>query len=194
MQGSGIDEPINELGRQQAAAFFNAYGTHPFEKVFISNLQRTHQSVARFIEAGLPFEKLAGLNEISWGNREGSSFSLDTHHEYQRITEAWRSGDLDAAITYGESPNQVMARQREAMNVIINDPSQQILICMHGRAMRILMCWLLGYDLRHMDLFEHDNLGLYELMYTGRLFRLDKMNATEHLKSLQLQEQILHQA
>ena len=51
---------------------------------------------------------------------------------------------------------------------------------MHGRAMRILLTLMLNYPLKSMDTFEHSNLGLYELTYTGTMFTVDKFNDTSH--------------
>jgi probable phosphoglycerate mutase len=38
--------------------------------------------------------------------------------------------------------------------------------------------------LRSMDMFEHQNLCLYQLDYTGSMFSLKKNNDTEHLRLL----------
>ncbi|MEQ9297476.1 MAG: histidine phosphatase family protein [Cyclobacteriaceae bacterium] len=184
VQGSGIDAPLNDTGRLQANAFYEAYKDYPFEKAFVSALIRTHQSIERFTSNGLPCQVESGLNEINWGNKEGSTFSPEAHNEYQRITNAWINGSLDEAITDGESPNQVMVRQKVAMQNILSGNERNVLICMHGRAMRILICWLLGYQLSKMDMFEHANLGLYRLTYTGSIFALDWANETAHLDGL----------
>ena len=184
VQGSGIDAPLNDTGYLQAQAFYNAYKDYPFEKGFVSNLIRTHQSIDQFKSDGLPIQIESGLDEINWGNKEGSTFSPESHSEYQRITQAWTNGSLDELITDGESPNQVMARQKTAMANILSGKEEHILICMHGRAMRILICWLLGYSLSKMDMFEHANLGLYKLTYTGSMFSLDIANETSHLDSI----------
>jgi broad specificity phosphatase PhoE len=66
VQGSGVDSDLNEMGRAQAMAFFQAYQHVPFQKIYISGLKRTYQTVESFIELGMPYEKLTGLNEISW--------------------------------------------------------------------------------------------------------------------------------
>lgn len=184
VQGSGIDAPINEKGQRQAQAFYNAYKEYPFQKAYISKLQRTYQSIQPFLDGGLSYESLDGLNEISWGNKEGASFSMEAHGEYLRITEAWNSGDLDVSIGGGESPNQVMQRQKEAIETIMSDGNETVLICMHGRAMRILICWLLGYPLSKMDMFEHSNLGLYRLTFTGSMYTVDWSNETSHLSEI----------
>ena len=52
---------------------------------------------------------------------------------------------------------------------------------MHGRAMRILLTTLLRYPLSAMNLFEHHNLCLYKLHYTGGLFSVELFDDTTHL-------------
>ena len=75
VQGSGIDAPLNETGRKQAEAFYQTYKSVSFDKVYTSVLQRSQQSVKKFLADGIPHEAFEGLNEISWGNREGISIT-----------------------------------------------------------------------------------------------------------------------
>lgn len=164
VQGSGIDSDLNEIGRAQAAAFFEHFKQIPFKKIYTSKLKRTHQSVAKFIELGLPWEQHEGLNEISWGNTEGHTASPETDQVYYQILAAWRNGDTNLAVNGGESPNEVAARQKPFLDLIDSKPDEDpILICMHGRAIRILLCGLLKLPLSRMDMFEHRNLCLYKL-------------------------------
>jgi len=182
-QGSGIDAPINATGQQQANAFFKAYKNIPFDKIYTSVLQRSIQSVQSFIDLGIPHKKLIGLNEISWGNREGKSFVSGENH-YKIVTNAWKSGDLDASITEGESPLEVQKRQEIALTHILSQEKEDtILICMHGRAMRILLCLMLNYNLKHMDLFSHSNLGVYKINYNGNSFSIESANDVRHLNA-----------
>jgi len=71
VQGSGIDSDLNELGFLQARAFFDTYQDIEFDKIYTSKLRRTVQSVQEFINVGIPYEQFEGLNEISWGEKEG---------------------------------------------------------------------------------------------------------------------------
>ncbi len=185
VQGSGIDAPLNETGRQQADAFFKAYGDIPFDKVYVSELKRTHQSVQRFLDKSIPCEIFSGLNEISWGSQEGKAFSTESAYLYEETIKEWNNGNTDVGIGGGESPDDVMARQKPVIDYIISKKDEKrVLICMHGRAMRIMLTWMLGYHLRYQDYFDHQNLGLYELTYTGSRFRIDKYNITSHLNGL----------
>jgi probable phosphoglycerate mutase len=164
VQGSGIDSDLNARGRQQAAQFWAAYKDTPFARVYTSRLKRTHQSVQQFIDAGLPHEAHAGLNEISWGTREGTRITPQEDAEYARVLAAWQAGDDHARLPGGESPAEVAARQRPFIELLASRPHDEIvLVCLHGRALRVLLCQLLGYPLRYMDGFEHQNLCLYKL-------------------------------
>ena len=187
VQGSGVDADLNDMGRAQAMAFFLAYQHVPFSKIYISGLKRTFQTAEPFIELGLPYEKLTGLNEISWGVMEGKvPGNLDNEY-YRRLIEAWASGNTALATDGGESPEQVVARQKVAIKQILSHPDEEtILITMHGRAMRILLCWLTNQPLSRMDHFEHSNLCLYKLQYDydSATFTIELSNDTAHLLSL----------
>ena len=62
-----------------------------------------------------------------------------------------------------------------------NDEEKTILISSHGRAIRILLTWIMGYELKEMDIFDHQNLCLYQLSYENNVFNIDKSNNIEHL-------------
>lgn len=185
VQGSGIDSELNALGRAQAEAFFNMYKDLPFDKVYTSSLKRSIQSVQKFIDLGLPHEAHTGLNEISWGDKEGQTITPEGDAYYFSILEEWKAGNVTLPIKGGESPQDVQDRQRPVIDLILSRPEEKtILVCMHGRAIRILLCLLLNYPLSEMDRFDHQNLTLYQLTYTGSMFSVDLYNNVEHLKDI----------
>lgn len=185
VQGSGVDSDLNELGRAQGQAFFNTYQEVAFDKVYVSGLKRTHQSVANFIDKPIPHEKLTDLNEISWGKREGIAVDEEGEAYYHHMIKSWQEGRTDVAIEGGENPEQVAVRMNNALKHILSKPDEEtILICMHGRAMRVMLAVMLNYPLRCMDLFEHQNLCLYKLSYTGSMFSIDGYCDTSHLSGL----------
>jgi broad specificity phosphatase PhoE len=185
VQGSGVDTHLNEVGRRQAEAFFNAYKHVPFNKVYTSDLKRSKQSVQHFIDLGIPQVSLVGLNEISWGTKEGHRVTIEEDQYYHFMLSEWQKGRTWMRIEGGESPNDVMKRMKPAVDYIMSKTDETtILICMHGRAMRMLLCHLLNYPLRCMDMFEHQNLCLYLLNYSGSMFSVEKHNDTEHLIGL----------
>ena len=128
---------------------------------------------------------LAGINEISWGEKEGQAVTNEENEYYHHVIKRWQSGEIDLRIERGESPVEVVARMAPAMDHIMAQTSEKtILICMHGRAIRILMAYLLRYPLNSMDMFEHENLGLYLLNYTGSMFQVERYNDNHHLRFL----------
>jgi probable phosphoglycerate mutase len=185
VQGSGVDSSLNDLGRAQAAAFFKAYETIPFDKIYTSALQRTVQSVQQFLGKGIVYEQLAGLNEISWGDKEGQPITPEEDEYYHYMLKQWQLGNTSLRIEKGESPDEVLSRLKSAMDYIMSKPDEKtVLICMHGRAIRILLCLLLNYPLKGMDMFEHQNLCLYQVHYTGSMFSVVQYNNTDHLSAL----------
>jgi len=185
VQGSGVDTDLNERGVSQAEAFYEAYKHIPFDKVYTSALKRSQQSVRQFIARDIPHEALAGLNEISWGNKEGHRITPTEDEYYHFMLKQWQLGNTSLKIEKGESPDDVVVRMKPAMDHIMShDDEKNILICMHGRAIRILLCYLLRYPLKSMDMFEHENLCLYVLNYSGSVFSVERYNDRDHLRFL----------
>lgn len=185
VQGRGVNSPLNEMGRRQAKAFFDAYKQVPFDKVYISTLLRTEQTVADFSALGVPVEPLVGLDEISWGDYEGKVQSSSIMDGFGKVVEEWRSGNLDFSITNGESPNEVVKRQKEAIAHMLDQTDEKtVLVCMHGRALRIILTHLTGVPVELMDDFPHTNTALYILDYEDGTFSISDYYNTTHLEGL----------
>lgn len=182
VQGSGVDTSLNDTGRIQANAFFEKYKDVPFDKIYASSLKRTVETVRPFIDKGIPLQQLSGLNEFSWGCKEGVPLTDENHQYYLSVTTDWQKGIYETCIEGGDNPLQVKKRQLEALETIMKSSDEDtILICMHGRAMRVLLCILLNYELSSMDFFSHSNTCLYHIVYTGSMYQLLTFNDLSHL-------------
>lgn len=182
VQGSGIDTSLNDLGRSQAKAFFQRYQHVPFDRVYTSALKRTIESVDDFILKGVVHESLPGLNEINWGKKEGKQITPDSDAYYRFLIDEWARGNTALAIEGGESPDDVFHRLSASLDHILASRAERnVLICMHGRAMRILLCRMMERPLRFMDEYKHTNLGLYLLDYNSDGFVMEMENDTGHL-------------
>lgn len=186
VQGRGVNSPLNENGFRQAQAFFDAYRDVPFDKIYTSTLLRTKQTVVPFLDLGIPMEEIEGLDEISWGIYEGKEQDEGTMTGFEKVIASWRNNELDLSIEDGESPNQLVIRQKEAISYMLSQSGEEtVLVCMHGRAMRILLCHLTDFPLCQMDEFPHTNTALYILDYeNGRFSVVDYYN-TKHLENLE---------
>lgn len=181
VQGSGVDSDLNEKGRQQAEAFYAKYKDVPFKKIYTSALIRTHQSVSKFITAGIPHEPQKGLNEISWGMWDGKLPTSEMNSVYWQIVNRWKQGDLEAKIEGGETPIEVEERLVPMVQKLLQQDESPVLVCMHGRAMRILLAMLTGQSLAVMDSFPHENLCLYLLEVVDGQAVIVEQNDLSHL-------------
>ena len=184
VQGRGINSSLNELGRSQAKAFHNHYKNEGFDIIYISTLKRTSESVAPFLEEGVPHMKLTGLDEISWGVYEGKEANYEEKVFFKDLTSKWASGETSLALEEGESPEDVAFRQQSVIEKIRNAEEETILVCMHGRALRVFLTQLLELPIARMDQFEHTNLGLYVVEYANNKFSLLEKNKIGHLNGI----------
>jgi len=185
VQGRGMNTSLNEKGLKQAEAFYQAYKQIPFDKIYTSSLKRTHQTVKKFIDSKIPWIQYPGLDELGWGIYEGKETSEELTSNFNNLITQWKEGELHLKFENGESPLEVRERQLIVLeNLIEENKDKNILICMHGRAMRLFLCLLTNRPLAEMDNFPHTNTTLYKLGYNGKEFEILEFNNTEHLKIL----------
>lgn len=185
VQGKGVNADLNDTGIAQAAAFFNKYSEVKFDKIYTSSLKRTHQTVKGFIDLGLPWEQLDGLDELAWGEWEGKPNTEEAREAFREVVRQWQLGNYGAKFEGGESPNDVGVRLSKAIEYIKKQENEKcVLVCMHGRAMRLILCILLNKPFSDMEEFPHSNTTLYRLQFDGEKFTLLDSNNTSHLEQL----------
>jgi len=189
VQGRGINSDLNDLGRAQAEAFYQKYKDIPFDKIYTSDLKRTWQTVQKFIDAKLPWEKLSGLDELAWGVWEGKPNTEDAREAFREMLQSWEDGDYTAHFEGGESVQDVYERLKQPMEVLMTRPEEKtVLLCMHGRAMRVFLCLLLDKPLSLMTEFPHQNTVLYKMGFEDGKFTVLEFNNAVHLDSLVIGE------
>ena len=188
IQGRGIDAPLNSKGHLQADAFYQHYKNVPFSKIYTSTLQRTHQSMAPFIQSGIPHQILAGFDEMNFGEMEGKSmFDANGNFTLEWLLSKWREGDTEAKAPGGESPKEVLQRILEALKEVISHESEEnVIICMHGRALRVIVSHLLGKTMANMEHIFHHNLSLslFEYDYSSGIYTPIRLADHSHLKEV----------
>ncbi|MAR40894.1 MAG: histidine phosphatase family protein [Flammeovirgaceae bacterium] len=179
IQGSEVDSDINDVGESQANSFYEYYKDINFDKIYVSDLKRTFQTIRRFTQNGLSYEKLKEFNEISWGVNQGKSDDLE---DYARLIDTWLAGNLDNKFEEGESPNEMSVRLVKGFNKVLDDDYDTVLLCIHGRALRILLSKIIDNDLTKMDKYVHSNTGLYILEYKNGKYEILGSNLRDHLE------------
>ena len=179
IQGSEVDSDINDVGESQANSFYEYYKDINFDKIYVSDLKRTFQTIRKFTENGSSYEKLKEFNEISWGINQGKSDDLE---DYARLIDTWLAGNLDNKFEEGESPNEMSVRLVKGFNKVLDDDHDTVLLCIHGRALRILLSKIIDNDLTKMDKYVHSNTGLYILEYKNGKYEILGSNLRDHLE------------
>lgn len=186
VQGSGVDTDLNSTGIKQAEAFYSQYHQVPFQKIYVSSLKRTHQTVSPFKHLNIPTEILPELNEINWGILEGKVQDQHTKQLFFDQLKRWSEGYLNEAVEGGETPIVMQQRQKVGLNKIEAENLSPVLICMHGRAMRGFLCLLTNTPLEQMDIFPHNNVCLYilEKPEGSTHYNIITQNSQSHLDTL----------
>ena len=179
IQGSEVDSDINDVGESQANSFYEYYKDINFDKIYVSDLKRTFQTIRRFTENGSSYEKLKEFNEISWGVNQGKSDDLE---DYAKLIDTWLAGNLDNKFEEGESPNEMSERLVKGFDKVLDDDHDTVLLCIHGRALRILLSKIIDNDLTKMDKYVHSNTGLYILEYKNGKYEILGSNLRNHLE------------
>lgn len=184
VQGGGIDSDLNDEGLAQGQAFYQHYKHIAFDAAYVSGLKRTAQTLADFEKAGYTLHKHPELNELSWGWLEGRKPDELTNQTFFEIVGQWRSGNLDARLEGGESAAEVWQRAKPFFEQLPKRHAAgcNILICTHGRTLRILLSELLGYGGTRMEEFLHSNtsVNILRMNQHGACFA-EVLNNTDHL-------------
>jgi broad specificity phosphatase PhoE len=181
VQGRGVNSDLNDTGLKQAELFFKAHQEIQFDVVYTSSLKRTWQTVDNFINKNIPHISKPEIDEIDWGIFEGVEHNPSLQKDYYNIINEWKNGNLTIKIEGGESAQDLADRLIPFVEELKTNTNQTILVCTHGRTLRVLMCLLLGLPISKMDDFSHNNTCLYHLSYNGNKFNTIKENDLTHL-------------
>lgn len=190
VQGGGIDAPLNSIGQAQAQALFDTYQALKIDAVYTSALQRTQLTLAPWQQAGHSLIIRKELNELGWGDLEGQPSTDQTRQLFGRIVNAWSMGELDARMPNGESAADAWSRVAPFIRHLETShaPQETILVCTHGRLLRIILSQILGGGLHAMEQYPNDNTGVSITHYMPQTgWSAKQLNCTDHLKSNDLE-------
>ena len=158
------DIPMTALGERQAEALAHRLATRHFDAVVSSDLQRASRMAQRIAdqhEVALQLDP--DLREISMGTWEGASFDEIREREPEVLRRS-RDEPLTFAPRGGETILQVRDRLVAALDRwYVAYPDGTVLWVTHGGCIGILLCHLLGVDLRRRWQFRKDNAALSEI-------------------------------
>jgi probable phosphoglycerate mutase len=181
LQGRRIDAPLNRAGELQSEAFYRKYANTGFDLLLTSELKRSIQSVGHFRKNGIPHRIDERITEFSWGENEGMPLSDLVIDKYQAMLESWYAGKMDARIPGRESGRELWQRVNSFAADLRKLKEENILICTHGRTLKMLVVVLMGWEIRDMERVRHSNSALYQLNSKDETFQMIRENDLSHL-------------
>ena len=183
VQGSGIDAPLNSTGMGQAKAFYEYYKNMAFEAFYASNLRRSQDTLSCWKSAGKQINIEAGIREFSWGELEGVRPTPTQKELFDNIRSSWALGNLEERVSGGENPLEAWERAKPFfLNLPQKYPGKSVLVCSHGRQIRVVLSALLDGSISKMEHYEQPNTCLHILsLYGSGQAKAIKLADTSHL-------------
>jgi alpha-ribazole phosphatase len=187
------DIPLSALGEQQAAALGKHLAAEPLAAIVASDLQRarvTARAIAHYHE--LPVQEDADLREIAMGAWEGSTYDEIMARDAD-LVQRWLSDPTIYAPPGGETVIQLLDRVAPALQRWrTRYPEAAILWAVHGGVIEVLLCHLLGVDLKLRWQFRHENASITEIDLGRKGTRVVRLNETAHLGELLVRDTAAH--
>ncbi len=144
-----IDPPLSKVGEQMADALGLAYGGHAWDAIYCSPSHRARQTAAPLAKrAGRELVIDEGLREISYGDWEGMKHE-EAKVKFPDVYAYWAQDTASRATPGGETAFMVASRAAPVIERIRREhPSGRVLVVSHKATLRILVCALLGMDVR----------------------------------------------
>ena len=190
IQGT-TDIPLNETGRQQAAAVLKERSGYPagtrIDAVYTSPLARAFQTAEILAKEGkLPLRRLTGLRERDFGCWEGKSWQ-QVEAEYPDEFHLWREQPMVGIPSGGESRKSCEARSERAIRQILEETAGDAVIVAHGGILVFLMNYLLRFHRDPQEIIVA-NASLSVVSYDrstgmGKLLALNETGTLEQKKS-----------
>ncbi len=185
MQGHA-DQPLNALGREQAAQVAAALASYPLHALYSSDLSRALDT-ARAISAQHPQLQLASVRTSAlWRERDYGRFQGMTLPEVEVIdpyaAQQWRARVADFAPDGGENLLQFQARIAAQLQTLVQQHAgQNIAIVCHGGVLDIIWRIVHGLPVDTPRAWALPNTGINHLRYADGRWQVLDWGNTAHL-------------
>ncbi len=143
-----IDAPLTDAGALMAEQFADAYDDLHWRGIITSTRRRTIATATPLAERiGLPIRRDGRLDEMFFGDWQGLTKKEAAARDPARYRR-WR-GDPMIGAPSGESPLDASVRALAAIDELrARYQAGNVLVVSHKTVLRLLLCRLLGVDLR----------------------------------------------
>lgn len=174
-----LDVALSPRGEAQALSVRNALRKESVDAVLASPLERTRKTAAPFCATP---ELSEGLLEIDFGLWDGLTFD-EIAAQWPGQVDRWAAFDPTFGFPGGETLQGFGDRMEQLRKALVARPEKTLALFTHGGVVRMLICKLLGLDIRHYLLFESQvgSISRVTLFPEGRGV-LTGLNDISHLK------------
>ncbi len=181
-QGS-IDIELSEKGVKQSLALAAFMKDTRLDCIYSSTLKRafvTADNIAK--PKGITVIRDERLKEINCGEWEGKTWA-EIQAAWPELSAQWSLAGGNVKMPGGESYQELKDRVTAALFDIIGKGGQDIMLVMHGAAIRALICGMLDLDITKRLCFDVYNtaVGIFDYNPESKRFKVALMNSTEHL-------------
>ncbi len=181
-----LDVPLSPLGEQQALLLATALGHERFDALISSDLRRARATLAPLAELlEQPVRLNPALREIGVGIWEGRT-GAEIEESEPGALDRWESSETYAPEG-GETVAVFQARIVDALESTRREfPQGSVLWMTHGGVLGMLLCHVLGMDIRRRWQFRRDNTAIFEFDIGDDYCIVMRANDTAHLRGLQI--------
>ena len=177
------DIALNETGILQAERLAERLSKEPIDEIYTSDLSRAFQS-AEIIASRyhLNITTSEKLREIHFGDIEGLTFE-EVNRQYPELSKSWSDDDLHIRFPNGESFIELEERVSGFISEVnLHNRDCTILIVSHGGLLRMLICYVLGLNVKHWKQLCLDKASLSIVDTYPETALLSLLNDVSHLK------------
>jgi len=182
IEGGHADPPLAPEGRAQAERVGARLAVEPPYAVFVTPLQRTHQTAAPLVAAvGLEPAVVPELREVHLGEWEGGELRVRMAHGDPVALQALAE-ERWSVIPGAEEPDAFAARIRAGLEAVVaaSGPGTSVVAVVHGGVIGELCRQATGS--RPFAFVHADNGSITRLVvFTGGRLLLRSFNDTSHL-------------
>jgi alpha-ribazole phosphatase len=177
------DVELNVNGQEQAERLRDRLAAERIDFIYSSDLKRAWLT-AQVIASRHQLEVVAcsELREINYGSCDGFTFE-EIKRSYPDVAGLCADWSLELEFPDGESVAQLTERVSRFLDRLKQHaPEQTVLIVSHGGPLRLLICSLLGIELRHWRQIRLDLASLSIVDTYPEIAILSLLNDTSHLR------------
>jgi broad specificity phosphatase PhoE len=139
---AGLNAGLSGKGQAQMAQVAEDLRAEPIAAIYTSPQLRALEST-RILAGGLPFEVVADLREIDFGDFEGLAYD-EIAARYPNLYRQWMETPTEVRFPNGETFSEMRVRVLRAFDAIRRERAgQTAVIVSHGGVNRILIAWAL---------------------------------------------------